>query len=83
MTSEEIKTMIEAGIPNAEVEVDGDGTHFVAKIISEAFSGLSMVKQHQLVYGALGDSMKGAIHALSIQTYTPEAWQKAKVFHTL
>ncbi len=74
MTNEQIQKMIEAGLPGAEVRVRGDGTHFEAVVVSEAFSGLSMVQQHQRVYACLGDSMQGAIHALSLRTYTPEKW---------
>ncbi|MBA3696248.1 MAG: BolA/IbaG family iron-sulfur metabolism protein [Methylotenera sp.] len=53
-----------------------DGTHFEAVIVSPAFVGKSMVQQHQLVYSALGDRMRAEIHALSMKTLTPEAWQK-------
>ena len=56
------------------VEVTGDGQHFEAIIVSAAFAGLSRVKQHQLVYAALGDRMREEIHALSMQTLTPEQW---------
>ena len=83
MQAEEIKAMIEAGIPNSEAYVDGDGSHFAARVISDAFAGLTMLKQHQLVYGALGNSMEGAIHALSIQTYTPEEWAKVRELQPL
>lgn len=55
-----------------------DGTHFEAVIVSPAFTGKSMVQQHQLVYAALGDRMRAEIHALSMQTYTPEAWLKRR-----
>lgn len=51
-----------------------DGTHFEAVIVSPAFVGKAMVKQHQLVYAALGDRMRAEIHALSMKTYTPESW---------
>ncbi len=51
-----------------------DGTHFEAVIVSAAFSGKSMVQQHQLVYAALGDRMRAEIHALSMKTYTQEQW---------
>ena len=51
-----------------------DGTHFEAVIVSAAFSGKSMVQQHQLVYAALGDRMRAEIHALSMKTYTSEQW---------
>jgi acid stress-induced BolA-like protein IbaG/YrbA len=78
MTSEEIKTMIESGIPGAEAYVDGDGSHFVARVISDTFTDCPMIKQHKMVYAALGDSMESAIHALSIQTYTREQWAKAR-----
>jgi acid stress-induced BolA-like protein IbaG/YrbA len=59
------------------VEVVGDGHHFEAVIVSEAFRGKNRVQQHQLVYKALGDRMREEIHALSMQTYAPEDWQKA------
>ena len=66
--------MIETGLACAEVQVRGDGSHFEAIVVSEAFAGLSMVQQHQRVYACLGDGMQGAIHALSMRTYTPEKW---------
>jgi acid stress-induced BolA-like protein IbaG/YrbA len=56
------------------VRVIGDGRHFEAEIVSPAFRGKSRVQQHQLVYRALGDRMREEIHALSMQTYTPEEW---------
>ena len=83
MTPEEIKTMIEAGIDGAEAYVDGDGSHFVARVVSDDFDGLPMIKQHKLVYATLGNSMESAIHALSIQTYTKAAWEKARKFQAL
>ena len=76
MQTEEIAGLIKAGIPDCEVEVDGDGTHFTAIIVSDVFAGKNMVQQHQVVYQALGDKMGTDIHALSIQTYTPEQWKK-------
>lgn len=51
-----------------------DGTHFEAIIVSPTFTGKSMVQQHQLVYGALGDRMRAEIHALSMKTYSPQKW---------
>lgn len=83
MTSNEIRQMIETGIAGSEVHVDGDGRHFVARVVSDGFAGLSMIKQHRLVYATLGSSMEGDIHALSIQTYTKDAWEKARKFQTL
>jgi len=61
-------------LPTEHVEVRGDGAHFEAIIVSQAFAGLSRVKQHQLVYAALGDRMREEIHALSMQTLTPAQW---------
>jgi len=70
-TPDYIKRAIEAGLACEQVEVDGDGQHFQALIVSSAFEGLNRVKRHQLVYGALGDRMRAEIHALSMQTLTP------------
>jgi acid stress-induced BolA-like protein IbaG/YrbA len=56
------------------IEVAGDGRHFEAVIVSAAFRGKNKVQQHQHVYGVLGERMREEIHALSMQTYTPEAW---------
>lgn len=83
MDPNQIKQMIVDGIPGAEAHVDGDGSHFVARVISDEFAGMPMIKQHKMVYAALGNSMESAIHALSIQTYTREAWEKARKFQTL
>ncbi len=83
MTNEQIQALIEQGIAGAEVHVDGDGTHFVAQVISDAFKDLSLIKQHRIVYGALGDNMKSAIHALSIQTFTRDQWAKQQAFKVI
>jgi acid stress-induced BolA-like protein IbaG/YrbA len=73
-TPESIKSAIEAGVACDQVEVGGDGRHFQALIVSEAFEGLTKVRRHQLVYGALGDRMREEIHALSMTTLTPAEW---------
>jgi acid stress-induced BolA-like protein IbaG/YrbA len=73
-TPESIKSAIEAGVACDWVEVGGDGRHFQALIVSNAFEGLSKVRRHQLVYGALGDRMRDEIHALSMTTLTPAEW---------
>jgi len=70
----QVKSYIEEGLPCELVRVDGDGHHFEAVIVSAAFRGKNKVQQHQLVYRALGDRMREEIHALSMQTYTPESW---------
>ena len=76
VTPESIQSSIAAGIPCEHIAVEGDGHHFQAVIVSEKFAGLSKIKQHQLVYAVLGDRMREEIHALSMQTLTPEQWQE-------
>jgi len=68
----DIRTYIQNALPCDHVEVQGDGRHFEAVIVSAEFRGKSMVQQHQLVYRALGERMREEIHALSMQTLTPE-----------
>ena len=72
VTPESIKHGIEAGLACQRVEVAGDGQHFQALVVSRAFEGKSRVQRHQLVYQALGERMREEIHALSMQTLTPE-----------
>lgn len=69
-----IEQSIRAGIACTHLEVSGDGAHFDAVIVSPAFAGLTRVRQHQLVYAALGDRMREEIHALSMKTFSPEEW---------
>lgn len=79
MDSDQVKQLIQRGLQDADVYVEGeDGRHFSAVIVSPSFAGKSMLQQHKMVYGALGDAMQGAVHALSMRTYTPEEWQKAQ-----
>ena len=75
---EQIEQYIKSGLECELVEVRGDGQHFEAVIVSAAFRGKSRVQQHQLVYGALGERMRAEIHALSMQTLTPEDWAARK-----
>ncbi len=73
MDTQSIKSLIEKGLPDASVEVQGDdGVHFEARVISPAFAGKLPLARHRLVYATLGDLMGGAIHALSLKTLTPE-----------
>jgi len=69
-----IEQSIRSGLDCTHLEVQGDGAHFEAVVVSPAFAGASRVKRHQLVYAALGDRMKEEIHALSTKTFTPEEW---------
>lgn len=75
---DDVKQYIQNGMACDHVEVIGDGQHFQAVIVSAAFLGKNRVQQHQLVYKALGERMREEIHALSMQTYTPEDWANAK-----
>ncbi len=72
VTPEQVKSYIEQGLACESVKVSGDGHHFEAVIVSAEFHGMNKVQQHQLVYRALGERMREEIHALSMQTYTPE-----------
>jgi stress-induced morphogen len=69
---QELKTRIEAGIPDATAEVTGDGHHFNAVVVSPAFRGLTRIAQHRMVYDVFGAELGGRIHALSIQTQPGE-----------
>ncbi|MGD1852453.1 MAG: BolA family protein [Cyanophyceae cyanobacterium] len=77
-----VKDTIAAKLPDAHVEVQdltGGGDHYQALVVSSAFEGKSLVKQHQLVYGALQEELdSNAIHALALKTYTPEAWHASQ-----
>lgn len=71
VTPDEIKTLIEQGLPGAEAIVEGDdGTHFAAVVISNEFEGQSTLARHRMVYGTLGERMGTEIHALSLKTLT-------------
>ena len=72
VTPQQIRSYIEQGLQCDELRVAGDGEHFEAFIVSGAFRGKSRVQRHQLVYAALGERMRGEIHALSMRTLTPE-----------
>lgn len=77
MEISEIKKLIEDGITDAEAIVTGDGGKYEATVISTAFEGLSMLKEHQLVYKAVNAQIaSGELHALTIKAYTPEEWQQ-------
>jgi stress-induced morphogen len=75
MEATEIETLIKAKLPDAQVTIKdlaGDGDHYAAVIVSEAFRGKTKVQQHQLVYDALQGNMGGALHALALQTSAPD-----------
>ncbi|HEX7685719.1 MAG TPA: BolA family protein [Trinickia sp.] len=74
-TPDQVKHYIEAGLSCRHLEVEGDGQHFFATIVSDAFEGKRLIQRHQLVYAALGERMRQEIHALSMKTLTPAEWQ--------
>ena len=72
-----LKDLIAAGLETTHLEVSGDGRHFEAVVVAEAFEGKPVLKQHRLVYAALGDRFDTeAVHALSVKTYTPRQWEE-------
>ena len=73
-TPELIHGDIQKGLECTHLEVEGDGQHFSAVIVSPAFAGKSRVQRHQIVYAALGDRMREEIHALSMKTLTPDEY---------
>ena len=77
VTPESVKQGIESGLVCRHIEVAGDGQHFEALIVSDAFEGKSRIQRHQLVYAALGGRMREEIHALSMRTLTPAEWKDA------
>ena len=79
MDPKQVEDLIAAGLETTYLEVNGDGRHFEAVVVSKAFEGKPMLKQHRLVYAALGDRFDTeAVHALSIKTYTPRKWEELK-----
>ena len=75
MTSEELRSIIAAGLPCEHLEVDGDGRHWSAVVVSAEFAGLRPIQRHQRVYATLGGRMQtDEVHALSIKTFTPAEW---------
>lgn len=79
MEPAEVEKLIKAGLPDCDVSVKGDGSHFEAVVVGDVFDGLSLVKQQQLVYATVVERItSGELHALSIKTYTPQDWERAK-----
>ena len=76
MTSDELQSLIRAGLACERCDVEGDGRHWYATIVSDAFAGKRLIQRHQLVYATLGERMKtDEVHALSMKTYTPAEWE--------
>ena len=73
-TAADVEAFIAAGLACEHIDVEGDGRHFFATIVSAEFEGLLRVRRHKRVYEALGDRMREQIHALSMKTLTPAEW---------
>ena len=75
---QDIERYLANGLDCVVLQVQGDGHHFEALIVSEAFTGLRLVARHQKVYAVLGDRMREEIHALSMKTLTPAEWASSQ-----
>jgi acid stress-induced BolA-like protein IbaG/YrbA len=75
MNAEQLRSIIAAGLACTHLEVDGDGRHWSAVVVSESFAGLRPIARHQKVYATLGQKIQtDEVHALSMKTYTPAEW---------
>ena len=75
MTADQLQQLIAAGLPCEHLEVEGDGRHWYATIVSPEFEGKRPIARHQRVYATLGQKMHtDEVHALSMKTYTPAEW---------
>lgn len=75
ISAQKIESLIKEGLPEATVEIvdlKGDGDHYAATVVSPAFRGKSRVEQHQMVYDALKGNVGTELHALALQTRTPD-----------
>lgn len=76
MTADELKHIISTNLKCEHIELEGDGQHWYATIVSEAFTGKRLIQRHQQVYATLGSKIHtNEVHALSMKTYTPQEWQ--------
>ena len=78
MTAEELKAIITANLNCSVCDLDGDGRHWTATIVSPEFEGKRAIQRHQRVYATLGAKMHtDEVHALSMKTFTPAEWAQA------
>ena len=79
MTADQLKALIAAGMACEHLEVEGDGRHWFATIVSPEFEGKRPIARHQRVYATLGARMQtDEVHALSMKTFTPAEWAQAQ-----
>lgn len=75
MTAQELRAVIAAGLTCDHLEVNGDGRHWEALVVSAEFEGKRLIQRHQRVYATLGERMRtDEVHALSIKALTPAEW---------
>ncbi len=78
MQPEDVKALIEAGLPGSQVVAKGDGSHFDVIVVSADFESKTMVEEQRMVFATLGDRItSGEIHAINIKAYTPDEWKTA------
>ncbi len=81
MSPDQVKQLIEKGMTVTSVEVGGENGHFDVRVVADCFAGKSPVQKQKLVYATLNPQIaSGEIHAVTIKAYTPDEWQKARVF---
>ena len=75
MTADQLQSLIAAGLACDHIDLEGDGRHWFATIVSAEFAGMRPIARHQRVYATLGERMKtDEVHALSMKTFTPAEW---------
>jgi acid stress-induced BolA-like protein IbaG/YrbA len=79
MQPEAVKALVEKGLPDCQVVVSGDGSHFDVTVIGAVFAGQSLLNKQRMVLATVSDEItSGALHAINIKAYTPEEWEKAR-----
>jgi acid stress-induced BolA-like protein IbaG/YrbA len=79
MTADDVKKLIEEGIPNSQAIISGEGCNLEATVISDAFEGMSMLAEQKMVFATVNHLIStGELHALAIKAYTPDEWQTAQ-----
>ncbi|MCM2131069.1 BolA family protein [Larsenimonas rhizosphaerae] len=78
MQPQEVKALLESRIDDCDFHIQGEGCNFQVEAVGAPFEGLSRLKSQQLIYAALADEIaSGALHAITIRTYTPQQWEEA------
>jgi acid stress-induced BolA-like protein IbaG/YrbA len=81
MTNDEVKALLAAAIPDAEIHVEGEGSKYSVTVVTDRFAGMRPVAKQQLIYAPLNAHIaSGEIHAVTMRTLTQEEWRKAKLF---